>query len=185
MKILSPLGEWVSDRRKVYGISEYIDGSRYVGSWKEDERDGYGTLLHGNFEASGKWRNDVLLSNMPKKGISLRSPRMRTKVRISFDAATEAAKLAAEKCKTVLSRSATARKIAESAKMAADKATKHASIARLRAEQFDIQLADSRKLICISRYYFEMKQFVKLNLVTLLFPQLSRTVIGKNRSHFQ
>ena len=145
MKVLSSLGEWVSDRRNSYGISEYIDGSRYVGSWKKDERDGYGALFHGNIEASGKWRNDELLSTLPKKGISLRSPRMRTKVRISLDAATEAARLAAEKCKTVLSRSATARKIAESAKMAANKATEHASIARSRAEQFDIQLSDSRK----------------------------------------
>ena len=70
---------------------------------------------------------------------------MRTKVRISFDAATEAGKLAIEKYKTALSRSITARKIAEAAKIAADEALKHGSIARSRAEQYDVKFPEPGK----------------------------------------
>ena len=145
IKALSPLGEWLSDRRNIHGICEYTDGSRYIGSWKEDVRDGYGTILHGSVELSGKWRDDELLNALPKKGINLRSPRMRAKVRLSFDSAAAAAKLAMEKYKTAFLRSVTARKIAESAKIVAEGAIKHGAIARLRAEQFDVSLPEPRK----------------------------------------
>ena len=146
IKSLSSLGEWLSDRRNIYGICEYVDGSRYIGSWKEDVRDGYGAILHGSVELSGKWRNDELLNTLPKKGINLRSPRMRAKVRISVDSAVAAAKLAMEKYKTAFFRRATARKIAESAKIVAEKAIRHGSIARSRAEQFDVTFPEPRKL---------------------------------------
>ena len=71
-----------------------------------------------------------------------------------MDGAIESAKLAVEKCKTALSRSVTARKIADSAKAAAEKATKHASFARTRAEQFDVKLPESRKFDIVIRLLF-------------------------------
>lgn len=146
-------GEWLRDRRNVYGISEYIDGSRYIGSWKDNLRDGYGTIVQGGVETSGKWRNDDLLTSIKKKGVNLRSPRMRTKVRISLDGALESGKLAVEKCKTALTRSITARKVAEMAKIAAERAINHASVARDRAEQYDIKLPDPSTLVFSFKKY--------------------------------
>ncbi len=135
-------GEWIADKRNVYGISEYIDESRYTGAWKDNARHGYGMLTHIGDERSGKWCNDELTAPV-KKGINLRSPRIKGKVRMAIDGAVEAAGIAMEKGQTALTRGVTARKISELAKVAADKAENHAAMARSRALEFDVKLSET------------------------------------------
>ena len=150
----------------MYGISEYIDDTRYVGAWRDNLREGYGMLINGETETSGKWRNDELFTTV-KKGINIRSPRIKTKVRMAVEGAIEAANLAAEKSKTALSRGVTARKVAEAAKMAAERAVKCASMARIRAAQFNIKLSETGKssFFTLKNHTISKSRYVRFSLL--------------------
>eukprot|EP00794_Sanderia_malayensis_P018790 gene18790-20681_t len=136
-------GEWIADKRNVYGISEYLDGSRYCGAWRDNARHGHGFMsCTTEDDMSGKWSNNELVHTV-KKGINLWSPRIKSKVRIAKHGALEAEEMALEKGETALKRGVTARKISEQAKVAANVAENNAKIARSRAMQFDIDFSES------------------------------------------
>ncbi|MDA9861651.1 2-isopropylmalate synthase, partial [Candidatus Pelagibacter sp.] len=40
------VGEWKESERHGYGTFSYPDGSEYVGEWKESERNSQGTLIN-------------------------------------------------------------------------------------------------------------------------------------------
>ncbi len=155
-------GEWIADKRNVYGVSEYIDESRYFGSWKDNARQGYGMLSQSSETRSGKWQNDELASPI-KRGISIRSPRMRGKVRAAVDGATEAAEIAMEKGRTALTRGVTARKIATLAKVAGAKAEKCAVIARAREAEFDVALSETGWFSFFVLFYLILKIFIRFD----------------------
>lgn len=46
------------DKRCYRGINEYADGSVYDGEWRNNEREGTGTLKTRDYEYIGAWRNN-------------------------------------------------------------------------------------------------------------------------------
>ena len=52
-------GEWSAHVRHGHGSYTYADtGSRYVGMWKNGQRDGQGELIHANHKFVGKFVDD-------------------------------------------------------------------------------------------------------------------------------
>ena len=54
------VGEWRDNRRDGYGTNTFPNGETYVGEWKDDKRNGQGTLTGVNGLRYGVWSNDIL-----------------------------------------------------------------------------------------------------------------------------
>ncbi|XP_006888843.1 PREDICTED: junctophilin-3 [Elephantulus edwardii] len=133
----SYVGEWKSDRRAGFGVSQRSDGLRYEGEWASNKRHGYGcmTFPDGSKE-EGKYKQNVLVSGKRKNLIPLRASKIREKVDRAVEAAERAATIAKQKAEIAASRTSHSRAKAEAALTAAQKAQEEARIARITAKEF-------------------------------------------------
>ena len=51
-------GEWHEGKMAGYGKMTYTNGSEYIGYWKNDKRDGHGSLKTSQTFYVGDWQND-------------------------------------------------------------------------------------------------------------------------------
>ncbi|XP_058530193.1 junctophilin-3 isoform X1 [Ochotona princeps] len=130
-------GEWKSDRRSGFGVSQRSDGLKYEGEWAGNRRHGYGcmTFPDGSKE-EGKYKQNVLVSGKRKNLLPLRASKTREKVDRAVEAAERAATIARQKAEIAASRTSHSRAKAEAALTAAHKAQEEARIARITAKEF-------------------------------------------------
>nr|XP_055163050.1 junctophilin-3 isoform X2 [Nyctereutes procyonoides] len=131
------VGEWKSDKRSGFGVSQRSDGLKYEGEWAGNRRHGYGcmTFPDGTKE-EGKYKQNVLVSGKRKNLIPLRASKIREKVDRAVEAAERAATIAKQKAEIAASRTSHSRAKAEAALTAAQKAQEEARIARITAKEF-------------------------------------------------
>ncbi|XP_035956816.2 junctophilin-3 [Halichoerus grypus] len=131
------VGEWKSDKRAGFGVSQRSDGLKYEGEWAGNRRHGYGcmTFPDGTKE-EGKYKQNVLVSGKRKNLIPLRASKIREKVDRAVEAAERAATIAKQKAEIAASRTSHSRAKAEAALTAAQKAQEEARIARITAKEF-------------------------------------------------
>jgi len=55
------VGEFKNDVRNGYGTYYYPDGTRYEGDWENNDRNGFGKYFsaNGSLEYSGNWKNNL------------------------------------------------------------------------------------------------------------------------------
>ncbi|XP_069917989.1 junctophilin-3 [Oryctolagus cuniculus] len=130
-------GEWKSDKRSGFGVSQRSDGLKYEGEWASNRRHGYGcmTFPDGTKE-EGKYKQNLLVSGKRKNLIPLRASKIREKVDRAVEAAERAATIAKQKAEIAASRTSHSRAKAEAALTAAQKAQEEARIARITAKEF-------------------------------------------------
>ncbi|KAB0352834.1 hypothetical protein FD754_017691, partial [Muntiacus muntjak] len=99
------VGEWKSDKRSGFGISQRSDGLKYEGEWAGNRRHGYGcmTFPDGTKE-EGKYKQNILVSGKRKNLIPLRASKIREKVDRAVEAAERAATIAKQKAEIAASR---------------------------------------------------------------------------------
>ncbi|XP_032468397.1 junctophilin-3 isoform X2 [Phocoena sinus] len=131
------VGEWKSDKRSGFGVSQRSDGLKYEGEWAGNRRHGYGcmTFPDGTKE-EGKYKQNILVSGKRKNLIPLRASKIREKVDRAVEAAERAATIAKQKAEIAASRTSHSRAKAEAALTAAQKAQEEARIARITAKEF-------------------------------------------------
>ncbi|XP_053066235.1 junctophilin-3 isoform X3 [Acinonyx jubatus] len=131
------VGEWKSDKRSGFGVSQRSDGLKYEGEWAGNRRHGYGcmTFPDGTKE-EGKYKQNVLVSGKRKNLIPLRASKIREKVDRAVEAAERAATIAKQKAEIAASRTSHSRAKAEAALTAAQKAQEEARVARITAKEF-------------------------------------------------
>ncbi|CAK9814982.1 Jph3 [Anthophora plagiata] len=132
------LGEWKSDKRSGFGISQRSDGLRYEGEWFNNRKYGYGvTTFRDGTKEEGKYKNNVLITSQKKKHLFLiRSAKFRERIAAAVNAAQRASKIALQKADIAISRMATARGRAELADTAAEQAREDSELAQQTAKQF-------------------------------------------------
>ncbi|XP_061029344.1 junctophilin-3 isoform X2 [Eubalaena glacialis] len=98
------VGEWKSDKRSGFGVSQRSDGLKYEGEWAGNRRHGYGcmTFPDGTKE-EGKYKQNVLVSGKRKNLIPLRASKIREKVDRAVEAAERAATIAKQKAEIAAS----------------------------------------------------------------------------------
>ncbi|XP_072096680.1 junctophilin-2 isoform X1 [Mobula birostris] len=132
----SYMGEWKSDKRSGYGVSERSSGLKYEGEWHDNLRHGYGcTTFPDGRKEEGKYKNNVLIKGKKKHLIPLRTNKLREKVERSMEGAQRAAAIARQKSEIALSRSSHAKTKAEAADHASLAANNESSIARAIARE--------------------------------------------------
>ncbi|XP_051887047.1 junctophilin-2 [Pristis pectinata] len=132
----SYMGEWKSDKRSGYGVSERSSGLKYEGEWHDNLRHGYGcTTFPDGRKEEGKYKNNVLVKGKKKHLIPLRTNKLREKVERSMEGAQRAAAIARQKSEIALSRSSHAKTKAEAADQASHAASNESSIARAIARE--------------------------------------------------
>ncbi|XP_067856644.1 junctophilin-2 isoform X2 [Heptranchias perlo] len=130
------MGEWKSDKRSGYGVSERSSGLKYEGEWHDNLRHGYGcTTFPDGRKEEGKYKNNVLVKGKKKHLIPLRTNKLREKVERSMEGAQRAAAIARQKSEIALSRSSHAKTKAEAADQASQAASNESSIARAIARE--------------------------------------------------
>lgn len=99
------VGEWKSDKRSGFGVSQRSDGLKYEGEWAGNRRHGYGcmTFPDGTKE-EGKYKQNILVSGKRKNLIPLRASKIREKVDRAVEAAERAATIAKQKAEIAASR---------------------------------------------------------------------------------
>ncbi|XP_055508509.1 junctophilin-2 isoform X1 [Leucoraja erinacea] len=132
----SYMGEWKSDKRSGYGVSERSSGLKYEGEWLDNLRHGYGcTTFPDGRKEEGKYKNNLLVKGKKKHLIPLRTNKLREKVERSVEGAQRAAAIARQKSEIALSRSSHAKTKAEAADHASHAASNESSIARAIARE--------------------------------------------------
>ncbi|XP_069744254.1 junctophilin-2 [Narcine bancroftii] len=132
----SYMGEWKSDKRSGYGVSERSSGLKYEGEWQDNLRHGYGcTTFPDGRREEGKYKGNVLVKGKKKHLIPLRTNKLREKVERSTEGAQRAAAIARQKSEIALSRSSHAKTKAEAADQASHAASNESSIARAVAKE--------------------------------------------------
>ncbi|XP_036274917.1 junctophilin-2 [Pipistrellus kuhlii] len=130
------LGEWRSDRRSGFGVSERSSGLRYEGEWLDNLRHGYGcTTLPDGRREEGKYRHNVLVKGPRRRVLPLRGHRLRQKVERAMEGAQRAAAIARQKAEIAASRTSHAKAKAEAAEQAALAANQECSVARSLARE--------------------------------------------------
>ncbi|XP_072802876.1 junctophilin-3 isoform X3 [Vicugna pacos] len=131
------VGEWKSDKRSGFGVSQRSDGLKYEGEWASNRRHGYGCMAFPDgTKEEGKYKQNVLVSGRRKSLIPLRASKIREKVDRAVEAAERAATIAKQKAEIAASRTSHSRAKAEAALTAAQKAQEEARIARITAKEF-------------------------------------------------
>ena len=137
-------GEWKNDKRHGYGIMECAKHFTYTGQWQDNMRHGFGVaILPDGTKLEGEWEQDVLTSDVKKKGplVSLVT-RLKHRLQMACEAAQHAAEVANQKSHMALLRAAAARDKSAEAVMAAEHARKAAEAARLKARKLMSKLPD-------------------------------------------
>ncbi|XP_036293051.1 junctophilin-1 isoform X2 [Pipistrellus kuhlii] len=125
------MGEWRSDKRSGFGVSERSNGMKYEGEWANNKRHGYGcTLFPDGSKEEGKYKNNVLVRGIRKQLIPIRNTKTREKVDRAIEGAQRAAAMARTKVEIANSRTAHARAKADAADQAALAARQECDIAR-------------------------------------------------------
>ncbi|XP_045295896.1 junctophilin-3 isoform X5 [Leopardus geoffroyi] len=143
------VGEWKSDKRSGFGVSQRSDGLKYEGEWAGNRRHGYGcmTFPDGTKE-EGKYKQNVLVSGKRKNLIPLRASKIREKVDRAVEAAERAATIAKQKAEIAASRTSHSRAKAEAALTAAQKAQEEARVARITAKEFSPSFQHRENGLC-------------------------------------
>uniref|UniRef100_A0A7E4UNT4 Junctophilin n=1 Tax=Panagrellus redivivus TaxID=6233 RepID=A0A7E4UNT4_PANRE len=132
------VGEWKNDARTGFGIAERTDGLKYIGEWADNMKNGYGvTYFKDGTKEQGRYRNNILIASPRRKGLFLRSSRMRAKIEASMNAAERAHSITVQKADIAESRSQTAQERADQAIAVAEAAMKDADLARITCSQYD------------------------------------------------
>lgn len=130
------LGEWKSDKRSGFGVSERSNGMKYEGEWASNKRHGYGcTVFPDGSKEEGKYKNNVLVRGIRKQLIPIRNAKTREKVDRAIEGAQRAAAMARTKVEIANSRTAHARAKADAADQAALAARQESDIARAVARE--------------------------------------------------
>nr|XP_010966553.2 junctophilin-3 [Camelus bactrianus] len=99
------VGEWKSDKRSGFGVSQRSDGLKYEGEWASNRRHGYGCMAFPDgTKEEGKYKQNVLVSGRRKSLIPLRASKIREKVDRAVEAAGRAATIAKQKAEIAASR---------------------------------------------------------------------------------
>ncbi|ELK02387.1 Junctophilin-1 [Pteropus alecto] len=99
------LGEWKSDKRSGFGVSERSNGMKYEGEWASNKRHGYGcTVFPDGSREEGKYKNNVLVRGVRKQLIPIRNAKTREKVDRAIEGAQRAAAMARTKVEIANSR---------------------------------------------------------------------------------
>ncbi|XP_042550536.1 junctophilin-2 [Dipodomys spectabilis] len=130
------MGEWKSDKRSGFGVSERSSGLRYEGEWLDNLRHGYGcTTLPDGRREEGKYRHNVLVKGTRRRVLPLKSAKVRQKVDHAVEGAQRAAAIARQKAEIAVSRTSHAKAKAEAADQAALAANQESTIARTLARE--------------------------------------------------
>ncbi|XP_062407205.1 junctophilin-1-like [Sardina pilchardus] len=130
------MGEWKSDKRNGFGVSERSNGMKYEGEWTNNKRHGYGcTIFPDGTKEEGKYKNNVLVRGIKKQLIPLKNTKTRQKVDRAVEGAIRAAAIARTKVEIATSRTSHARAKAETADQSALQASQDSDIARAVARE--------------------------------------------------
>nr|KAF6404893.1 junctophilin 1 [Rousettus aegyptiacus] len=130
------MGEWKSDKRSGFGVSERSNGMKYEGEWANNKRHGYGrTVFPDGSREEGKYKNNVLVRGVRKQLLPIRNAKTREKVDRAIAGAQRAAAMARTKVEIANSRTAHARAKADAADQAALAARQESDIARAVARE--------------------------------------------------
>ncbi|XP_063075096.1 junctophilin-1b [Engraulis encrasicolus] len=130
------MGEWKSDKRNGFGVSERSNGMKYEGEWTNNKRHGYGcTIFPDGTKEEGKYKNNVLVRGIKKQLIPLKNTKTRQKVDRAVEGAIRAAAIARTKVEIATSRTAHARAKAENADQTGLSAMQDSDIARAVARE--------------------------------------------------
>ena len=109
------VGEWKSDKRTGFGVSQRSDGLAYIGEWYNDKKHGYGTTTFGDGgREEGKYKDNELVASVSGKTsraggggglFALRKSKIRNQVDAAVSAAHRAAEAAAQKADIAMARS--------------------------------------------------------------------------------
>ncbi|KAK1806445.1 hypothetical protein P4O66_004785 [Electrophorus voltai] len=100
------MGEWKSDKRSGFGVSERSNGMKYEGEWLGNKRHGYGcTVFPDGTREEGKYKNNVLVRGIRKHLIPIKNPKTKEKVERAVDSSRRAAVIAKTKVEIALSSS--------------------------------------------------------------------------------
>ena len=64
--LLSYCGYFINNKRNGFGTAFYSDGSKFIGEWKDDKKNGKGIMIDSNgtiLTLFGKWKEDSLILN--------------------------------------------------------------------------------------------------------------------------
>lgn len=104
------MGEWKSDKRSGFGVSERSNGMKYEGEWANNKRHGYGrTVFPDGSREEGKYKNNVLVRGVRKQLLPIRNAKTREKVDRAIAGAQRAAAMARTKVEIANSRYGRAR----------------------------------------------------------------------------
>lgn len=99
------MGEWKSDKRNGFGVSERSNGMKYEGEWANNKRHGYGcTVFPDGSKEEGKYKNNILVRGIRKQLIPIRNTKTREKVDRAIEGAQRAAAMARTKVEIANSR---------------------------------------------------------------------------------
>ncbi|XP_026877214.2 junctophilin-1a [Electrophorus electricus] len=130
------MGEWKSDKRSGFGVSERSNGMKYEGEWLGNKRHGYGcTVFPDGTREEGKYKNNVLVRGIRKHLIPIKNPKTKEKVERAVDSSRRAAVIAKTKVEIALSRTTHARLKSEAADQAALAADQESDLARTGARE--------------------------------------------------
>ncbi|KAG7278485.1 hypothetical protein CRUP_038780 [Coryphaenoides rupestris] len=130
------MGEWKTDKRSGYGISERSSGLKYEGEWLNNQRHGYGcTSFPEGGKEEGKYLNNMLVKAMKKRVIQIKGTKIKQKVERAVEGAQRAAAIAKQKAEIAASRTSHAKAKGEGADQASQASNTESSIARLVAKE--------------------------------------------------